>query len=244
MVIGTHALFQESVQFAKLGLCIIDEQHRFGVEQRFLLHKKGEALHPHQLLMTATPIPRTLAQTLFANMDVSSIKDLPPGRLPCSTVPLSSGKRPQLIERIRKQIAKGVQVYWVCPLIEESEILNAEAAEKMAVHLRNAMPEVKIDLVHGRCHADIKRTAMADFHSGKTELLVATTVIEVGVDVPNANFMVIENAERLGLSQLHQLRGRVGRGQQESYCVLCYQEPIFPAGKTTITIDVQMLLRF
>ena len=236
LVIGTHALFQEAVVFAKLGLCIIDEQHRFGVDQRLRLHRKGEHMHPHQLLMTATPIPRTLAQTMYANMDLSSIRELPPGRIPCETLLLSAAKRPQLIERIRNQLTQGAQAYWVCPLIEESEHLEAEAAEKTVEALKKAMPEVAIDLVHGRYNADAKQMAMQNFQSGKTRLLVATTVIEVGIDVPTANLMVIENAERLGLAQLHQLRGRVGRGGQQSYCILCYQEPLSAVAKQRLQL--------
>ena len=186
--------------------------------------------------MTATPIPRSLAQTMYANMDLSSIRELPPGRIPCETVVLSATKRPQLIERISHQLAQGAQVYWVCPLIEESENLNAEAAEKTAEMLKEAMPDIAIDLVHGRYNADAKRLAMQNFQSGKTRLLVATTVIEVGIDVPAANLMVIENAERLGLAQLHQLRGRVGRGGQRSYCILCHQEPLSATAKQRLQL--------
>jgi ATP-dependent DNA helicase RecG len=228
LVVGTHALMHEGVGFRDLGLVIIDEQHRFGVHQRLALRDKGRdgGLVPHQLVLTATPIPRTLAMTAYADLDVSSIDELPPGRTPVQTVAISSARRAEVIERIRAACADGCQAYWVCTLIEESEQLEAQAAEVAHAELASALPDVAIGLVHGRLKARDKQAAMDAFKRGDTRLLVATTVIEVGVDVPNASLMVIENAERLGLAQLHQLRGRVGRGSAASSCVLLYQPPL------------------
>jgi ATP-dependent DNA helicase RecG len=226
--IGTHALFQEEVEFQSLALAIIDEQHRFGVHQRLALSEKGAAggYRPHQLIMTATPIPRTLAMTAYADLDVSSIDELPPGRTPVKTVVLTEARRDEVVARVRHACLEGRQVYWVCPLIEESDVLQCQAAEDTAAALTVALPELRVGLVHGRMQAAHKERAMAHFKSGDTQLLVATTVIEVGVDVPNASLMIVENAERLGLSQLHQLRGRVGRGRVESSCVLLYHAPL------------------
>lgn len=228
LLVGTHALFQETVQFAKLGLVIIDEQHRFGVEQRLLLQQKGQTDDqiPHQLLMTATPIPRTLAMTHFAHLDLSVIDELPPGRTPITTAVLSQEKRDSIIERLEAAIAQGRQAYWVCTLIEESEKLQSMAATVTATTLQEQLSGVRVGLVHGRMKAAEKEATMYAFKTGEIDLLVATTVIEVGVDVPNASLMIIENAERLGLSQLHQLRGRVGRGSQQSHCILLYQSPL------------------
>ncbi|MCW8471302.1 ATP-dependent DNA helicase RecG [Fluoribacter gormanii] len=238
LIIGTHALFQEAVQFARLGLVIIDEQHRFGVEQRLLLQQKGQQkeLIPHQLLMTATPIPRTLAMTHFSHLDISIIDELPPGRMPIATAVLSQSKRETVIERLEVAIASGRQVYWVCTLIEESEKLQCMAAIETAHALQEQLPEARVGLVHGRMKPIEKDATMAAFKSGEINLLVATTVIEVGVDVPNASLMIIENAERLGLSQLHQLRGRVGRGTTQSHCLLLYQSPLSPQGAERLKI--------
>ena len=224
MVVGTHALFQESMEFARLGLVIVDEQHRFGVHQRLALREKGAhgGQLPHQLIMTATPIPRTLAMTAYADLDVSVIDELPPGRTPVKTVVLPETRRDEIVQRIHRQVLEGRQAYWVCPLIDESEELRYQAAEETAAALAEALPEVRVGLVHGRMPASEKERGMYAFKSGTIGLLVATTVIEVGVDVPNATLMVIENAERMGLAQLHQLRGRVGRGAHESHCVLLY----------------------
>lgn len=231
IAVGTHALFQDAVQFARLGLVIIDEQHRFGVHQRHALLNKGvddagAALAPHQLIMTATPIPRTLAMTSYAHLDVSSIDELPPGRQAIDTAVLPESRRPEIVEHIAAACASGQQAYWVCPLIEESEVVEAEAAEATAQALAEALPAVRVGLVHGRMkHAD-RDIVMTEFRAGEIDLLVATTVIEVGVDVPNSSLMIIENAERLGLSQLHQLRGRVGRGARKSACLLVYKAPL------------------
>ncbi len=227
IAVGTHALFQAGVAFHDLALVIVDEQHRFGVQQRMQLAQKGErhGRVPHQLIMTATPIPRTLAMTAYADLDVSVIDELPPGRTPVVTVALSETRRSKVVERVRLRCREGRQAYWVCTIIEESEELRAQAAEETAARLAEALPELRIGLVHGRMSSKAKDKAMQEFKSGRIQLLVATTVIEVGVDVPNASLMVIENAERMGLAQLHQLRGRVGRGAHESYCVLLYQEP-------------------
>jgi ATP-dependent DNA helicase RecG len=224
IVVGTHALFQESMEFARLGLVIVDEQHRFGVHQRLSLRDKGAGggQLPHQLIMTATPIPRTLAMTAYADLDVSVIDELPPGRTPIRTVVLPETRRDEIVQRIQRAVLEGRQAYWVCPLIEESEELRYQAAEETATALQEALPEVRVGLVHGRMSAREKELGMYQFKEGKIGLLVATTVIEVGVDVPNATLMVIENAERMGLAQLHQLRGRVGRGAHESHCVLLY----------------------
>lgn len=228
LVIGTHALFQEDVEFAKLGLVIVDEQHRFGVHQRLALRNKGkqQGVHPHQLIMTATPIPRSLAMTMYADLDVSVIDELPPGRKPVTTVVVSNQRREEIIHRVRQACAQGKQAYWVCTLIEESESLQCQAAEDTATLLSETLPELKLGLVHGRLKSKDKNRLMAAFKSGDIQLLVATTVVEVGVDVPNASLMIIENAERLGLAQLHQLRGRVGRGTEQSSCVLMYHSPI------------------
>ncbi|MGH8397783.1 MAG: ATP-dependent DNA helicase RecG [Gammaproteobacteria bacterium] len=238
LVIGTHALFQEDVMFAKLGLIIIDEQHRFGVHQRLALREKGarENTYPHQLIMTATPIPRTLAMTAYADLDVSAIDELPPGRTPVKTVAISESRRAEVVARVRHACAEGKQVYWVCPLIEESEVLQCQAAEDTAALLTSALPELSIGLVHGRMASRLKERAMAHFQSGDIQLLVATTVIEVGVDVPNASLMIIENAERLGLAQLHQLRGRVGRGAVESSCVMLYHAPLSVAAQARLAV--------
>jgi len=224
VVVGTHALFQEGVDFIKLGLIVVDEQHRFGVHQRLSLREKGNSQEgqPHQLIMTATPIPRTLAMTAYADLDCSVIDELPPGRIPVETVVIPESKRETIVQRVEQACVEGRQIYWVCTLIEESETLQAQAAEDTANLLAEALPQVRVALVHGRMKAEQKEKVMSAFKAGEVDLLVATTVIEVGVDVPNASLMIIENAERLGLSQLHQLRGRVGRGSQESACVLMY----------------------
>jgi len=215
------------VRFKRLGLVIIDEQHRFGVQQRLqLTAKAGRAELPHQLIMSATPIPRTLAMTLYADLDVSIIDELPPGRKPVRTVVVAADKRAEVVERIDQACRAGRQAYWVCPLIEESEELDCQAAEESAVALSEALPGLRVDLLHGRMAPKQKQAVMARFAAGDIQLLVATTVIEVGVDVPNASLMIIENAERLGLAQLHQLRGRVGRGAQDSSCVLLYRAPL------------------
>jgi ATP-dependent DNA helicase RecG len=229
MLVGTHAIFQEQVEYKHLALVIVDEQHRFGVHQRLALRKKGEKLgkQPHQLIMTATPIPRTLAMTAYADLDTSIIDELPPGRTPVTTVVLPDTRRGDVIERVRKAaVEQKRQAYWVCTLIDESEVLQCQAAEDAAIALRTVLTELKVGLVHGRLKAAEKQQVMDDFKEGKLDLLVATTVIEVGVDVPNASLMIIENPERLGLAQLHQLRGRVGRGSVESHCVLMYSGPL------------------
>ena len=228
IAIGTHALFQEGVEFQRLGLAIVDEQHRFGVHQRLLLREKGLAAgrYPHQLIMTATPIPRTLAMTAYADLDVSVIDALPPGRTPVRTVALPENRRDEVVMRIRDACRQKRQAYWVCPLVEESDQLSAQAAEETAAALAEALSELNVGLVHGRMAAREKDAMMTRFKEGAVDLLVATTVIEVGVDVPNASLMVIENAERMGLAQLHQLRGRVGRGSAESTCVLLYRAPL------------------
>jgi len=228
VVVGTHALFQDQVLFARLGLVVVDEQHRFGVDQRMALWQKGGSggSVPHQLIMTATPIPRTLAMTFYADLDVSSIDELPPGRQAVETVVIPESRRDEVVARIAKACAEGRQAYWVCPLIEESETLAAQAATDTEQVLREALPQLSIGLIHGKMKPAQKDKAMAEFRAGRTDLLVATTVIEVGVDVPNASLMIIENAERLGLSQLHQLRGRVGRGDQRAACVLLYRSPL------------------
>ncbi|MEW5057895.1 MAG: ATP-dependent DNA helicase RecG [Cycloclasticus sp.] len=228
IVIGTQALFQQKVEFCKLALVIIDEQHRFGVQQRLALRDKGvlDGMQPHQLVMTATPIPRTLAMLGYADLDLSIIDELPPGRTAVTTSVLSVAKRQLIIERIKQGVADGRQVYWVCTLVEESEVLQCQAAEVAAELLRSCLPELNIGLVHGRMKAEEKQAMMTSFKAHAMHILVATTVIEVGVDVPNASLMIIENAERLGLAQLHQLRGRVGRGQRASHCVLMYKGPL------------------
>ena len=228
VVVGTHALFQEGVDFANLALVIVDEQHRFGVQQRLRLQEKGQkhGRIPHQLIMTATPIPRTLAMTAYADLDISVIDELPPGRTPINTVVVPEQRRDEVVLRIVQACRAGRQAYWVCPLIEESEELRSQAAEETAAALAEALPEVRVGLVHGRMPSAKKDEAMLAFKEGKIQLLVATTVIEVGVDVPNATLMAIENAERMGLAQLHQLRGRVGRGSEASTCVLLYRAPL------------------
>ena len=228
LAVGTHALFQNDVEYARLGLIVVDEQHRFGVDQRLALRDKGarEGFRPHQLIMTATPIPRTLAMTAYADLDVSVLDELPPNRKPVRSVVLPESRRAEIVERIARAVAAGRQVYWVCPLIDESEVLEHQAATDIAAQLTATLPEVRVGLVHGRLPDRDKDAAMAAFVAGKIDLLVATTVVEVGVDVPNASLMVIENAERLGLSQLHQLRGRVGRSAQLADCVLLYKAPL------------------
>ncbi|WP_227679570.1 ATP-dependent DNA helicase RecG [Psychrobacter sp. Pi2-51] len=236
VVVGTHALFQEQVQFAKLGLVIIDEQHRFGVEQRMALTSKGVANStPHQLIMTATPIPRTLAMSVYGDMDTSIIDELPPGRTPITTVTIDRNRRDEVIERIAINCEAGRQAYWVCSLVEESSVLDAQAAEATYEDLNERL-NIRIGLVHGKMKSVDKQAIMQAFKSGNLDLLIATTVIEVGVDVPNASLMVIENAERLGLSQLHQLRGRVGRGSTKSYCVLLYQKPLSETGTERLNV--------
>ena len=227
IVVGTHALFQADVTFHALGLVIIDEQHRFGVHQRMALREKGSgSALPHQLIMTATPIPRTLAMTAYADLDLSIIDELPPGRTPVATVVIPDSRRAEVVERVRSACVAGRQTYWVCTLIEESEALQCQAAEDTVRMLQEVLPELRIGLVHGRLKPLEKETVMAAFKQAELDLLVATTVIEVGVDVPNASLMIIENPERLGLAQLHQLRGRVGRGAVESHCVLMYHPPL------------------
>lgn len=238
VAVGTHALFQEGVAFARLGLIVIDEQHRFGVHQRLALREKGghEGCYPHQLIMTATPIPRTLAMTAYADLDSSVIDELPPGRTPIETVAVSDTRRAEVVERVRGVCRAGCQVYWVCTLIEESEVLQCQAATDTAAQLAAALPELRVGLLHGRMKSKEKEPVMAAFKRGELDLLVATTVIEVGVDVPNASLMVIENAERLGLAQLHQLRGRVGRGARKSTCVLMYHAPLSADGRARLAV--------
>jgi len=231
---GTHALFQEQVEFANLGLAIIDEQHRFGVAQRLALRQKGR--QPHQLMMSATPIPRTLSMSYYADLDVSVIDELPPGRSPVVTKLLADSRRAQVIERVRERCRAGEQVYWVCPLIEESEKLQLQTALDTHAALAAALPELNIGLVHGRMSGRDKAVMMAGFKGGELQLLVATTVIEVGVDVPRASLMVIEHAERMGLAQLHQLRGRVGRGSTQSACILLYQQPLSEAARARLKV--------
>ncbi len=238
LVVGTHALFQEGVQFDRLALVVIDEQHRFGVHQRMALRDKGVADHgyPHQLVMTATPIPRTLAMAAYADLDTSVIDELPPGRQPVTTIALPDSRRAEVIERVRSACVDGQQAYWVCPLIEESEQLDYQAAEASYQVLTEALPELRIGLVHGRMKAAEKERGMQAFKDGLIQVLVATTVIEVGVDVPNASLMIVENAERMGLSQLHQLRGRVGRGTAQSHCVLLYKPPLGRIAKSRLGV--------
>jgi ATP-dependent DNA helicase RecG len=238
LVIGTHALFQEGVEFAALALVVVDEQHRFGVHQRLSLREKGahHGHQPHQLIMTATPIPRTLAMTAYADLDVSVIDELPPGRSPVTTVALTDTRRDEVVVRIRTACLAGRQAYWVCPLIDESEEMPFRAAEETAASLALALPELIVGLVHGRMPAAAKELTMKRFKNGEIHLLVATTVIEVGVDVPNATLMVIENAERMGLSQLHQLRGRVGRGEHASSCLLLYRAPLSPRARERLGV--------
>jgi ATP-dependent DNA helicase RecG len=238
VAVGTHALFQQGVEFKKLALVVIDEQHRFGVHQRLQLREKGltDGRHPHQLVMTATPIPRTLAMTAYADLDVSVIDELPPGRTPIRTVVLPETRRSEVVARVESACRSGRQAYWVCPLIDESEALRYQAAEETAATLAEALPEIRIGLVHGRMSGRRKESTMDSFKQGKLDLLVATTVIEVGVDVPNASLMIIENAERMGLAQLHQLRGRVGRGSVESSCVLLYGAPLTSIARERLAV--------
>ncbi|MBL0590997.1 MULTISPECIES: ATP-dependent DNA helicase RecG [Aeromonas] len=238
MVVGTHAIFQEQVVFQRLALVIIDEQHRFGVHQRLALREKGEreGVHPHQLIMTATPIPRTLAMTAYADLDTSIIDELPPGRTPITTVALPDSRRGDVIERVKLACTEGKQAYWVCTLIEESEVLECQAAEDTAAELQDLLPGLHIGLVHGRMRPVEKQRVMEEFKAGILQLLVATTVIEVGVDVPNASLMIIENPERLGLAQLHQLRGRVGRGAVASHCVLLYHAPLSKTAQSRLGV--------
>ena len=238
LIVGTHALFQADVAFKKLGLVVIDEQHRFGVDQRLALRGKGTrgAVQPHQLMMSATPIPRTLAMSFFADLDVSVIDELPPGRSPVVTKLVSDARREEVVARIRAACRDGAQAYWVCPLIEESEVLQLQTAVDTFAHLEATFPEFRVGLVHGRLAPAEKAATMEAFTSGAIQLLVATTVIEVGVDVPNATLIVIENAERMGLSQLHQLRGRVGRGAQQSTCILLFQNPLSETARARLKI--------
>jgi ATP-dependent DNA helicase RecG len=234
LVVGTHALIQEGVDFARLGLAIVDEQHRFGVAQRLELRKKGG--NPHQLMMSATPIPRTLAMSYYADLDVSVLDELPPGRTPVKTKLVSDARRDEVIARVRSAVANGRQAYWVCPLIEESEKLQLQTALDTFSALSEELDDLRIGLVHGRLKSDEKASAMAAFAAGEIDVLVATTVIEVGVDVANASLMVIEHAERFGLSQLHQLRGRVGRGVHDSVCILLYQQPLSETARARLKI--------
>ncbi len=238
LVVGTHALFQEGVEFDSLALVVIDEQHRFGVHQRMALRDKGVSsdAHPHQLVMTATPIPRTLAMAAYADLDTSIIDELPPGRKAVSTIAVPDTRRAEIVERVRSACESGQQAYWVCPLIEESEVLDYQAAEASFATLTEALPELRVGLVHGRMRPVEKERGMQAFKDGLIQLLVATTVIEVGVDVPNASLMIIENAERMGLSQLHQLRGRVGRGAEQSHCVLLYKPPLGRIAKERLAV--------
>ena len=237
MVVGTHALFQEGVEFDALALAIVDEQHRFGVHQRLALtEKRRDGSLPHQLVLTATPIPRTLSMVAYADLDCSIIDELPPGRTPVTTSLVESARRDAVIERVGAACREGRQAYWVCTLIEESDALDARAAESTAELLREQLPDIAIGLIHGRLNPTEKESIMAAFKAGDIALLVATTVIEVGVDVPNASLMIIENPERLGLAQLHQLRGRVGRGAAQSFCVLLYQSPLSVNGRERLNV--------
>ena len=238
LVVGTHALFQEGVEFASLGLAIVDEQHRFGVHQRLSLREKGarDGRQPHQLIMTATPIPRTLAMTAYADLDVSIIDELPPGRTPVATAALAEARRGEVVARIHAACLAGRQAYWVCPLIDESEDMPFQAVEETAEALAAALPDLAVAVVHGRMPGAAKELTMRRFKDGEIQLLVATTVIEVGVDVPNATLMVIENAERMGLAQLHQLRGRVGRGHHASSCLLLYRGPLSPTARERLAV--------
>ncbi len=234
ILVGTHALFQREVRFHSLALVIIDEQHRFGVEQRSALRQKG--VEPHQLIMTATPIPRTLAMTFYADLDSTVIDELPPGRTPVQTVTLPESRRDEVLERVHASCLEGRQAYWVCPLIEESETLQCQAASESAEEIQQRFPDLSVGLVHGRMAAAERDEVMGRFHRGEIQILVATTVIEVGVDVPNASLMIIENGERLGLSQLHQLRGRVGRGSLSSSCLLLYRPPLSRVAKRRLQV--------
>ncbi|ENV51565.1 MAG TPA: DNA helicase RecG [Acinetobacter junii] len=237
LVVGTHALFQNNVEFSKLGLVIIDEQHRFGVDQRLALRNKGvDQFTPHQLVMTATPIPRTLAMSAYGDLDTSIIDELPPGRTPIQTVTIPLDRREEVLQRIASNCREGKQAYWVCTLVEQSETLDAQAAEATFQEIKERFPDLNVGLVHGKMKADEKQAVMQAFKDNQSQLLIATTVIEVGVDVPNASIMVIENAERLGLSQLHQLRGRVGRGATASFCALLYKTPLSQNGQERLSI--------
>lgn len=237
LIVGTHALFQDTVGFSKLGLVIIDEQHRFGVDQRLALRNKGaDQFTPHQLVMTATPIPRTLAMSAYGDLDTSIIDELPPGRTPIQTVTIPLERREQVLQRIASNCREGKQAYWVCTLVEQSETLDAQAAEATYQEIKERFPDINIGLVHGKMKADEKQAVMQAFKDNQSQLLIATTVIEVGVDVPNASIMVVENAERLGLSQLHQLRGRVGRGATASFCALLYKTPLSQNGQERLSI--------
>ena len=237
IIVGTHAIFQDDVKFRNLALAVVDEQHRFGVQQRLQLRDKGpDNASPHQLVMSATPIPRTLAQTLYADLDVSVIDELPPGRTPIVTVAINQSQRSDVLHRLGKACQEGRQAYWVCTLIEENDEIEAQAAAVTAEKLQEALPDLRVGLVHGKLKAQQKEQQMRDFSQGRTQLLVATTVIEVGVDVPNASIMIIDNAERLGLSQLHQLRGRVGRGSNASQCVLLYQTPLSQSARARLDV--------
>ncbi len=240
VIIGTHALFQAGVEYARLGLVIVDEQHRFGVHQRMSLMEKGSAgsFRPHQLVMTATPIPRTLAMTLYADLDVSVIREMPPGRQPVTTVAVSDQRRGEVVSRVKDALASGQRAYWVCPLVEESAALHYQDAESTHAMLSEALPGIAVGLIHGRMKAAAKEQVMKAFADGQLQVLVATTVIEVGVDVPEATLMIIENAERMGLAQLHQLRGRVGRGSGQSTCVLIYssQQPLSAHARQRIEV--------
>lgn len=238
VLVGTHALFQSGLCYRSLALVIVDEQHRFGVHQRLQLMDKGasDSIRPHQLVMTATPIPRTLAMTLYADLDTSVIRELPPGRQPVTTIALPERRRAEVVTRVRDACRAGAQAYWVCPLIEESEHLASQAAEPTAAALAEALPEIRIGLIHGRMSSTEKERVMKAFVTGQLQLLVATTVIEVGVDVASASLMIIENAERLGLSQLHQLRGRVGRGRDSSACVLLYRSPLAEMARARLEV--------
>jgi ATP-dependent DNA helicase RecG len=238
LIVGTHALFQEGVHFHNLALVVIDEQHRFGVHQRMALRDKGVNKHgqPHQLVMTATPIPRTLAMAAYADLDTSIIDEMPPGRKPITTIAVPDTRRAEIVERVRSACLAGQQAYWVCPLIDESELLDYQAAEASYAFLTNELPELRVGLVHGRMRSAEKERGMQAFKDGLIQLLVATTVIEVGVDVPNASLMIVENAERMGLSQLHQLRGRVGRGEVASHCVLLYKPPLGKLARSRLAV--------
>ncbi|PLK58189.1 ATP-dependent DNA helicase RecG [Candidatus Palibaumannia cicadellinicola] len=239
MIVGTHAIFQKQVQFAKLSLVIIDEQHRFGVDQRLTLWEKGikNGIQPHQLIMTATPIPRTLAMTAYVDLQISRIDELPPGRTPVTTIAIADTRRTEIIQRIKQAcLQEKRQVYWVCTIIDKSELLKVQSVKTTWEELRRALPELQIGLVHGRMKTQEKQRLMQAFKAGEVQLLVATTVIELGMDIPNASLMIIENSERLGLAQLHQLRGRVGRGTVASHCVLLYKSPLSKTAQLRINI--------
>ncbi len=234
IIIGTHAVFQKDVEFSNLAIIVVDEQHRFGVNQRIDLLNKG--CNPHQLMMSATPIPRTLAMTYYADLDISTINELPLGRLPIKTILVDTARRYNVIEYIKQKINNGAQIYWVCPLIEKSEMLNLQDATELYEELQQIMPEVGIGLVHGKLKSRDKALIMEQFKNNKLKILVATTVIEVGVDVPNASIMIIEHSERIGLSTLHQLRGRVGRGNLQSECILLYQKELSDIAKRRLKV--------